>query len=94
MGGGLMRTEPNPDEVRSLVVRIFKDLRAPFSYSLDVHETVVVSGGEYTARCYRAGELYAIWLVDDGIVQFHDADGAILRSINLLEEKKPERLAA
>ena len=35
----------------------------------------------------------AMWLVDVGIVQFCDADGEMLRTVTLLQELKPVKMA-
>jgi hypothetical protein len=36
----------------------------------------------------------AMWLVEVGIVQFYDAEGNILQTVNLFEEREPQRMAA
>ena len=36
----------------------------------------------------------AMWLLEIGIVQFYDADGNMLLTVNLLEELEPQRMAA
>jgi hypothetical protein len=36
----------------------------------------------------------AMWLLDAGIIQFYDADGTMLRTINLLKELRPHTAAA
>ena len=35
-----------------------------------------------------------MWLVDVGLVQFYDEQGNMLRTINLLLELEPQRMAA
>jgi hypothetical protein len=35
-----------------------------------------------------------MWLVEVGILQFYDAEGAMLATVNLLQKVVPERLAA
>ena len=57
-------------------------------------ETILIDDGRYVARTYRAGGLMAMWLIDVGIVQFYDEDGNMLRTINLLRELEPQRMAA
>jgi hypothetical protein len=76
------------------VIRFFKELGTPVSDSDDLNETIVISEGEYVSRSYRMDRLYAIWLIDDGIVVFHDTDGCILRRVNLFEQKAAHRMAA
>ena len=36
----------------------------------------------------------AMWLIDVGLVHFYDADGYMLRTINLFEEARPLKMAA
>jgi hypothetical protein len=33
-------------------------------------------------------------MIDVGLVQFYDADGNMLRTVNLFEEIEPQRMAA
>ena len=35
-----------------------------------------------------------MWLVEVAIVQFYDADGEMLRTVNLFQELKPLKMAA
>ena len=46
------------------------------------------------ARCYRAAELFAMWLIDVGVLQFYDAEGEMLHTVNLFTELQPQRAAA
>jgi len=39
-----MRTEPQPQEVRALVTRVFKELGTPVSAQDGLHETIVQRG--------------------------------------------------
>jgi hypothetical protein len=91
-----MRTDPYPEEVRDLVTQIFERLGANLFDLADINETVVIDGGRYAARSYRCSGLLAMWLPPVGIVQFYDADGNMLHTLNLLAEREPEsvRLAA
>ena len=41
------------------------------------------------ARSYRLRGYMAMWLVEVGIVQFYDAQGNMLETLNLFEELKP-----
>jgi hypothetical protein len=36
----------------------------------------------------------AMWMIEVGLVQFYDANGNMLRTINLFEEVKPMTIAA
>jgi len=76
------------------VTRVFEDFGVTVSQSLDLRETVIVSDGKCAARSYRVDHLTAMWLIGDGVVEFCDAQGAVLRIVNLLEQTTPKRLAA
>jgi hypothetical protein len=89
-----MRVSPQPFEVRKLVARTFQVLGASGRSLEDLDESILIQDGKYMARSYRADGLMAMWLIEVGIVQFYDADGSMLRTINLLEETEPIRVAA
>ncbi|GAG14599.1 unnamed protein product [marine sediment metagenome] len=89
-----MRMDPHPYEVRELVARSFQELGAEIHTLFDVDETILVSDGKYAARSYRVDGFMAMWLVEVGIVQFYDADGAMVRTVNLLQHREAARLAA
>jgi hypothetical protein len=89
-----MRTDPLPHEIRGLVLRTFQDFGAAIFGPWDLDETIVVDDGRYVARTYKADGYMAMWLVEIGIVQFYDADGNMLLTVNLLEELEPQRMAA
>ena len=87
-----MRVQPEPHEVHTLVVQSFRDLG--LGNPLDLEENILIDDGRYAGRSYRAGDLMAMWLIEVGLVQFYDADGNMLRTINLFEEVKPLKMAA
>ena len=89
-----MRTDPLPHEVRELVLRTFQDFGVPIFSSLDLDETILIDDGRYAARTYKADDYMAMWLLQIGIVQFYDAEGNMLLTVNLLEELEPQRMAA
>jgi hypothetical protein len=39
-------------------------------------------------------EFVAIWLLEVGIVQFYDAEGNMLATVNILEDVEPVKMAA
>ena len=88
-----MTVKPGPHEVRRLVLQALEELGAPVPCLADLEETILIDG-KYTARSYRAGDLMAMWLIEVGLVQFYDADGNMLRTINLFEEAKPLKMTA
>ena len=89
-----MRTDPLPRDVRALVLRTFQSFDAEVFSSRDLNEMILVDDGRYAARSYQADGYMAMWLVEVGIVQFYDAHGNMLLTVNLLEEMEPQRMAA
>ena len=57
-------------------------------------ENILIDAGRYVARSYRLEDYMAMWLIDVGIVQFYDAEGNMLCTINLLLELEPDRMVA
>lgn len=89
-----MTTAPELSEVRRLVLQIFAELGAALPALFDLEETVLIDDGKYTARSYRVEGFMAMWLLEVGIVQFYDADGNMLATVNLFKELKPSKMAA
>ena len=89
-----MRTDPRPEDVRQLVKRILEDFGENFPPWSVLDETILIDAGRYVARSYRTDEHLAMWLVEVGLVQFYDADGEMLATINLFESLTPHRMAA
>ena len=89
-----MRVDPRQTEVRRIVIQVFRGFGASPRNLFDVEEEVMIDEGRYLARTYRVDGLMAMWLVEVGIVQFYDADGEMLATVNLLHERTPERIAA
>ena len=89
-----MRTDPLPREVRELVLRTFQSFDVEVFSPHDLDEMILVDDGRYAARTYKVDGYMAMWLVEIGIVQFYDAQGNMLLTVNLLEELEPQRMAA
>ena len=89
-----MTIAPQPDQVRQLVARVFGDFGVHVRNMVDLHETLLVTSGRYVARSYRVEGLMAMWLVRASIVQFYDADGTMVRTVNLLKRLRPHPVAA
>ncbi len=89
-----MRMDLLPGEVRELVVRTFGYFDVIVEHPWDLDETILIDEGRYSARTYKIDGYMAMWLLDIGIVQFYDAEGNMLRTINLFEELEPVRMAA
>lgn len=85
-----MRTALSPETVREIVACIMKDLGRGPAKLADVQETVFLNGSECTARSYRYEGWMAMWLVEDGIVQFYDAQGEMLRTLSV-SDRQPSR---
>ena len=89
-----MTISPHPDQIRTIVFRTFLELDVEEDHLADIDERIMLDSGRYVARSYRVDDLLAMWMIDVGLVQFYDADGAMLRTVNLLEEIQPHRMAA
>ena len=89
-----MRLEPQPTDVLSAVVGMFERFGASPQTLFDLEETIRIDRGRHIARTYRVEGLMAMWLMGIGIVQFYDADGNMLATINLLEEAVPQQMVA
>ena len=89
-----MRIEPQPGEVRTLVLDIFRELGTPPKYLFDLEENIHLDDGRYTARSYQTDDLMAMWLIEIGLLQIYEVEGNMLRTENLLEETRPLRMAA
>lgn len=89
-----MRRDPPASEVRELVIETFDRLDVVIDSPWDIDETILIDEGRYSARSYRIDGYMAMWLVEIGIVQFYDAEGNMLCTVNLGEEFEPQRMAA
>lgn len=89
-----MRVSPHPAEIGKLVARTFAEFGAGIAAIRELQETIRIERGKYVARSYRAASLFAMWMIEVGIVQFYDDDGNMLRTVNLFEDLHGQRLAA
>jgi len=89
-----MTVAPHPDRIRTVVIEVFEEYGIVIRDLKDLNETLLIQNGRYHARSYRAGGLLAMWLIHAGLVQFYDADGTMLRTINLFRNLKPQAMAA
>ncbi len=89
-----MTISPHPDEIRTIVFRTFLELDVAEDSLTDLDERIMLDDGRYVARSYRVDDYLAMWMIDVGLVQFYDADGNMLRTVNLFEEIEPQRMAA
>jgi hypothetical protein len=89
-----MRLHMNAADVRDMVEDLFIELGATQDDAADMQENIRIDRGRCVARCYRLSEMFAMWLIDCGVVQFYDADGNMLHMVNLFNELQPQRAAA
>ena len=89
-----MRMHMHAADVRDLVTRYFLDLGADAVDVAEVQENIRIDQGRCVARCYRVAEMFAMWLIDVGVLQFYDANGDMLQTVNLFTELQPQRAAA
>lgn len=89
-----MTVTPNPENIRNIVFRTFLELDVDEDMLSDLDERIVLDEGRYVARSYRVDNYLAMWMIEVGLVQFYDADGNMLRTVNLFEEIEPQRMAA
>ena len=89
-----MRLHMHAADVRHLVSRYFLELGLEPDEVSDLQENIRIDRGRCVARCYRVSEMFAMWLIDCGVLQFYDADGEMLHTINLFTELQPQRAAA
>ena len=89
-----MTVVPSPDQIRDVVVQVFLRYGASANSLLTLEERMLVDEGQYVARSYRTAHLMAMWLVEIGLVQFYDAEGRMLRTIDLHEAQEAQWMAA
>ena len=89
-----MLIEPQSSDVLSVVVGMFERFKASPQSLFDLEEKIHSDRGRHIAHSYQVDGLMAMWLIGIGIVQFYDADGNMLATMNLLEEAVPQRVAA
>jgi hypothetical protein len=82
-----MTINPQPRQVRRIVVRAIAQLEAKIIGVSDLDEQILVDEG-HVARSYKVGGYLAMWLVEVGVLQFYDAEGNMIKTINLLEQPK------
>ncbi len=89
-----MTVAPQPHQIRELVARTFEEFGAGVGDYEELNETLLVEGRRFVARSYRTKGLLAMWLFSAGVIQFYDADGKMLRTINLFKKLRPRSVAA
>jgi hypothetical protein len=89
-----MTVSPDPELIRNIVFRTFLELDVCEDILDDLDERLLLDEGRYVARSYRLDDYLAMWMIDVGLIQFYDAEGNMLRTVNVFEEIEPQRMAA
>ena len=89
-----MTVAPQPEQIRQLVARTFEEFGVGVGDFRELNETLLVQRRCFVARSYRTKGLMAMWLLNAGIVQFYNADGKMLRTVNLFKRLTPRSVAA
>ncbi len=84
----------SPTQMRQVVLDRFQQHHPQRLAGSDIEERVRMEGGRVVAYCYRADDLFAMWLIEIGLVQFYDQDGNLLQAFELLTETRADRRAA
>ncbi len=84
----------NAREVRQIVLDVFQNFRQESTDDCFLEEHIRIQDGRLAARCYRDQTLFAMWLVDVGLLQFYDQQGNMLKTVNLLARSATARIAA
>ncbi len=81
-------------EVRSIAVEGFRRHGAILRRDFDLTESALIDEGRCVAWSYRLRDLMAMWLIEVGILQFYDAQGNMLETVDILEQPQIRRAAA
>ena len=79
-------------EVKRLVARVFIELGAKEVF--DIKETLFIDGGRCLAIAYHAQDLSAVLCFEDGIIEFHNRNGNLLRALILSKEENLPSMVA
>jgi hypothetical protein len=89
-----MTVRPQDHEVKQFVQQSFLDLGVASRDLFCLRETTLAQGDRRLVRTYHAGDLKAVWSIDAGTVKVYDAEGCLLRVVNLLSRKVAQLVAA
>ena len=84
-----MRINHSPEEIKAIVRQAFEEFGVSKTLAERLEETIRLDRGTYVARCYRAADLMAMWLISAGVIQFYDREGRMLLTIRLWQERSP-----
>ncbi len=80
------------DEVKQLVARTFAELGVKNVFAL--RETLFLDKGRCLAVAYKADALSAVFCCTDRIIEFRNAEGAVLRTLRLPDDARSSSEAA
>ncbi len=86
--------ELSPAEMRQAVLRVFQHRLERVIPTTEFKERVRIEEGRLVAYSYRADDLFAMWMVPIGLVQFYDERGNMFQTFDLTAPAHPERRAA
>ncbi len=89
-----MYTPLSPTEMRRVVLDGFQQHYTQDLSGDDLEERVRIEEGKVVAYCYRTENLFAMWMVQVGLVQFYDDQGNLVQTLDLIAPVTPQRRAA
>ena len=84
----------SPNEMRRVVLHGFQRHCTRIIPQEDVQEYVRIEEGKVAAYCYYVDHLFAMWMVDIGLVQFYTDEGTMLQTFDLSALAAEPRRAA
>jgi hypothetical protein len=81
-------------DIRQMVVHCFARHGVDVRSHDELEERVRLEDGRRVAHCYRAHGLFAMWMVEIGLVQLYDESGNMLDTVSLLAPGAHDRKAA
>lgn len=85
---------PNSRMMRQTILHGFQRHFARKLDESELEERVRIEDGRVLAHSYQLGELFAMWMVPAGLVQFYDAEGNMLQTLDLTNAAPERRSAA
>ena len=89
-----MYTPISPARMRQLVLHGFQQQSTREITRSEIDERVRVEDGQAIAYTYRTHDLFAMWMIPIGLVQFYDNEGNMLQTIDLTAPVTARRRAA
>ncbi len=89
-----MYTSISPTQMRQVVLNCFQQHQTQELAGSDLDERARIEDGRVVAYSYRTDSLFAMWMIEIGLVQFYDQEGNMLRTIDLTAHVASDRRAA